>query len=80
MWNMPDLASVLSIAAGVIVVTVALVGFLGWRLSRRFVYGDQRFTDQTDTSRIVNATIDGRCRAVPLSNSTVLRAAINPCR
>jgi hypothetical protein len=43
MWNMPDLASVLSIAAGVIVVTVALVGFLGWRLSRPFVYGDQHF-------------------------------------
>ena len=44
MWNMPNLASLLSIVAGVLVVTVALVGFLGWRLSRPFVFGDQRFT------------------------------------
>ena len=54
---MPDLASLLSIAAGVLVVTVALVGFLGWRLSRPFVYGDQHFI-RLDAVSLTLASVD----------------------
>jgi hypothetical protein len=44
MWDQPNLVWLLSIVAGALVVAIALVGFLSWRLSRSFVEGDEHFT------------------------------------
>ena len=44
MWDQPNLVWLLSIVAGALVVAIALVGFLSWRLSQSFVEGDGHFT------------------------------------
>ena len=44
MWDQPNLVWILSIVAGALIVAIALVGFLSWRLSQSFVDGGEHFT------------------------------------
>jgi hypothetical protein len=48
MWAQPNLAWLLSMVAGGLLLMIVVVGFLSWHLSGPFVFGNSPSLDPTD--------------------------------